>query len=117
MSEGAPPSEPGEPPPRPLSTLAMTAEDHRKIGSTGIDHILLDNPGKTLGELLPEEDLLRYLMDELAEVKELSRPEHRSNPYDISRLTIVQQDLEASVDYLVRINRLPKKFVQDLEGQ
>jgi hypothetical protein len=94
------------------SRLALTAEDHSKMGSSGIDQILLDNPGKTMGELMSDQGLLDYLKRHQQEIEKLSKPEFANDTFSQSMLEWRKEDLPASIEYLSSINRLPKEFTK-----
>lgn len=93
-----------------ISRLALTAEAHKAIGSSGVDERLVNNPGKTLGELLSDQELGDYLNNHQQKIAELSKPEFANDPFSQSMLDWRRQELSASIQYLTQINRLPKAF-------
>lgn len=85
--------------------LGVTAEDHESIGSTP-DERLSNNPGKTLAELMSDEEIEIYLDRQIESLNEL-----RSLKNVPGRLiTDMTAQLRAAVNHLNSIGRLPEKF-------
>jgi len=86
--------------------LGVTAEDHEGIGSTP-PKILLDNPGKTKGELMTSEEIKDWFKESEEQIAEFSKDEYADNAFAKSALPRVQQNLELSRSYLSSIGKLP----------
>ena len=84
------------------SDLEMTLEDHVNIGSTPPE-ILKQNPGKTKGELLSDEELRNYLESKQQLIGLLSSEE---NPFAQSALKDSKEDWESTKTYLTKIGRM-----------
>jgi len=95
---------------RELSRFGTTLEDEKRIGSPPL--LLWRNPGKTLGELLPDEDILRRL-DELLTFRESAEATLKNDPHDDTTrddFEYAKRELHAAIKYLDSIGRLPGKY-------
>lgn len=98
------------------SPLAMTAEDHRAIGSTPPE-ILQKNLGKTMAELMTDEEILLFLeglKNRQQKITEgLARLPKRKSWEHLALQTQKEankDNFKLSLKYLEEINRLPKEF-------
>lgn len=82
--------------------LGVTAEDHEAINSTP-DEILLQNPGKTLGELMSDQDIRNYIIGTRKNIIENNKLPHLKK-YNED----LQQNLNLTIEYLESLGRLPK---------
>jgi|SRR5680860_508153 len=84
--------------------FAMTAEDHKALGSTP-DDVLKDNAGKALHELLSDDEIEEYIEGAIQTIKE-----NDENLQENGYLDIQRNFLRVSLPFLKSINRLPEKF-------
>lgn len=94
-----------------LGWLGLTAEDHVISGSNGMPELLLKNPGKTLGELMSDEEILNWIKgekDSLIEYFEKLR--NPGSSFEKFHLPEITYRFKASLEYLKHIGRLPKEF-------
>lgn len=93
--------------------LGVTADDHWNIG--GSPPIILNrNPGKTLGELMSDQEILAKL-DQLTEYERSAKKRLAANPRDDlakDDLKYVEKELPTTIKYLDSIGRLPDKYKQ-----
>lgn len=86
------------------SFLAVTASDYETINATP-DEILTQNPGKTLGELMSDQEILEYIQTTEQNIK--------SNE-GIEKMKDYNEDLKNNLmvtkDYLHSIDRLPENI-------
>jgi hypothetical protein len=100
------------------SLLSMTAEDHRRIGSTLVGNepelqLLRENPGKTLAELLSPEQLRERIARDLAILDELHREAKEGNAMSKRILEdTLKRTLGPDLAYLHSVNKLPEEFAQ-----
>ena len=91
--------------------LGVTAQDHWDIGSS--PPLLLNrNPGRTLGELYSDEELLKYL-DNLINYKEEAEKRIEADPNDRwaqGNLEDFNERFPVTIKYLSSIGRLPDKY-------
>lgn len=97
--------------------LGVTAIDHELIGSTP-DELLLNNKGKTLGELMSEDEIVEYISGTLSNIDEnekyiLTNP---SNKDSIIRYNEdLKNNLDLSINYLKKIGKIDEKFSSYLQ--
>ncbi len=96
-----------------MSTLEMTARDHKIIGSTPPSEMIAE-PDKTLAELMTDEEILAYLREEKEGLEDFSKDKYKKNSFVKSSLPGLKRDLKLSIEYLRKIGRLPKEF-EDFE--
>jgi hypothetical protein len=90
--------------------LAMTAEDHRAIGSTPFQ-ILTDNPGKTWAETMNDEELALHVLKEVTSVTEVYEKAKNGDSREAQILKIIRDGyLVPNIAYLRSIGRLPAEF-------
>lgn len=84
--------------------LGVTAEDHEGIQSTP-DEILIQNPDKTLGELMSDQEILEYIQTTEQNIK--------SNE-GVEKMRELNEDLKNNLmvtkNYLHSIGRLPENI-------
>lgn len=86
--------------------LGVTAKDHEAIYSTP-DEILLQNPGKTLAELMSDEEIRDYVLETRRVISENENVVH-SNPESWKKYNEdLKMNLEVTIRYLQSIGRLP----------
>lgn len=88
--------------------LGVTDKDHEAIGSTPSE-ILKNNPDKTMGDIMNEDELLRWL-NENQQVFENNKDDKLVE----RSLMQFKQRFLASINYLTEINKLPKDFEQKI---
>ncbi len=88
--------------------LGVTAEDHKNIGSTPPE-ILLMNPGKTEFDLMSDEDLLNWLNGKKEELVRFSSKEFSVNVFVQSYLPTLKEEIKATLDFLRLKKRLPEE--------
>ncbi len=84
--------------------LGVTAEDHEGIYSTP-NEILVANPGKTLSELMTDDEILDYLVQTKKNIQE-NEPIEKLKSYNDS----LKENLITTIKYLKEIERLPESF-------
>ncbi len=84
--------------------MGVLPEDHKAIGSTP-PQSLLDNPGKTLDELMSDEEISEWIEGNIKAIDELSEPEE-TNSFVKSALPALREELELGKKYPKSINRL-----------
>ena len=87
-------------------SLGVTAQDHKNIGGTP-DDILLENPGKTLGELMTDQEIKDYILATRANILENEKESLKNMKQYTEDL---KEDLEATLKYLESIGRLPEEI-------
>lgn len=87
--------------------LGVTAKDHEAIGSTP-DDILFQNPDKTLGEMMTDEEIREYITGTQKNISENEALPHLKRYNDD-----LKQNLEATVKYLKSIGKLTEDFNLD----
>lgn len=93
-----------------LSSLGTTYAEEKRLGSPPF--LLKSNPGKTLGELLSDEEILSRI-DSLAEFYQSTKTDLAADPHNYSAqddLRYIQRELPAAINYLTSIGRLPEKY-------
>lgn len=89
--------------------LGVTAQDHKAIGSTP-EKELLENPDKTLGELMGNKEALEYVVGTQKNILENEHVQHH-NPESWKKYNDdLKQNLEVSIKYLKSIGKLPPDF-------
>ncbi len=84
--------------------LGVTAEDHEGVQSTP-DEILVQNPGKTLGELMTNEEILGYIQTTEQNIQSNEGIEKmREHNEDL------KNNLRVTRGYLRSIGRLPESI-------
>lgn len=91
-----------------LGPLGVTADDHLVIGSTPNER-LINNPGKTLGELMSADEVNTWLEGTKGEIKKYSSEEYQKNSFIQSMLIRLKSDWQLSEQYLLSMNRLPSE--------
>ncbi len=86
-------------------SLGVTAADHEALGGTP-DDILLEHPGKTLGEVMTNEEIETYIFQTRKNISENEGILKMSEFNDD-----LKRDLETSIQYLKDIGRLSEDFV------
>ena len=81
--------------------LGVTAADHEAIHSTP-DEILVQNPGKTLGELMSDKEILEYIIGTQENIKSNEEIE-KMKSYNED----LKKNLEVTTIYLKAIGRFP----------
>ena len=92
-----------------LGSLGVTAEDHKGIGSSPPDE-LIENPGKTMADLMTDDEILSWLQEHKEEIEEWSKEEFKKDALVQSILSSMKPDFRATLNYLAGINRLPEEF-------
>ncbi len=82
-------------------SLGVTAEDHEAHGGTP-DYILLQNPGKTLGQLMSDTEISEFITETK---KNIQDNEGVKNLEEYN--TDLKKNLKTSIKYLKSIGRLP----------
>lgn len=85
--------------------LGVTSKDHEAIFSTP-DDILVQNPGKTLGELMSDTEIQEYILETRKNILENEGLQNMKN-YNED----LKKNLEVSIKYLKSIGRLSQDFV------
>jgi len=104
-----------------LGYLGVTAQDHINIGSTFPPQLLVDNPGRTWGELLSDEEILSILENDARfkhyfrndEVDRLFEKDGDEMANDV--LKGFRKETPVDAKYLDSIGRLPEKYRHLLE--
>lgn len=86
-------------------SLGVTAEDHELIGSTP-DEILIQNPGKTLGELMSDDEIQEFIEGTKKNIED-----NKNHPHMDAFNEDLKKNLITTIKYLKEINRLPKDFI------
>lgn len=95
---------------RNKANLEMTANDHLAIGSTP-SRILKENPGKTLAETMDDQEIQRFILDEINTVSEMHEEAKDGKEVAINVFKVVLDEfLIPNIQYLRSIGRLPKEF-------
>lgn len=84
--------------------LGVTAEDHEGIHSTP-DEILNENPGKTLGELMSDQEILEYIEGTKKNIEENEGIEKMKRFNED-----LKDNLKLTIEYLRSIDRLPENI-------
>lgn len=89
-----------------VGPLGVTEEDHRKLGSSPPPE-LADNPGKTMLDLMSEDELLEWLR-----TKKATLEEYRIKDGDFAQSYYVslKRNVIATLTFLRKFERLPKEF-------
>ncbi len=82
--------------------LGVTAKDHEAIQSTP-DEVLLQNPGKTLGEIMNDQEIREYIVGTRKNISENKEYSHLKR-YNED----LKQNLEVTIEYLKSIGRFPE---------
>ena len=100
--------------PRKKANLERTLEDHIALGSTP-PKLLRDNPGKTHAELLSDDELQKWMVDEVAMIAEVHHGATAGDEQEKKALALgLRAYLIPNLAYLREIGRLPKEF-EDLD--
>lgn len=91
--------------------LGATADDHERIYSTP-DERLIKNPGKSLGEIMSDEELHENIALQLEFFKEQDSSEIEKEHWQ-DFVTSRKIDFINSLRYLEKIGRLPKEIDVD----
>ena len=86
-------------------SLGVTSQDHIIFGSTP-DQILIDNPGKTLGELMSDSEIKDFIEGTLKNI-EGNKNYENLNSFNKKLLA----NLILSVKYLKSIKKIPEDFI------
>jgi hypothetical protein len=84
--------------------LGVTAKDHEIIQSTP-DQILVENSGKTLGELMSDEEIREYIIETR---KNILGNEAFPNMKEYNEE--LKENLKVTLEYLSGIGRLPEEI-------
>lgn len=87
-----------------LGSLAVTAQDHKDIGSTPPQR-LRENPDKTLGELMSEQEIAEWVKENEEAIAKFSQM-NSGDPFLRSALPVLKTELELGQKYLKSIGRL-----------
>jgi len=87
-----------------LGSLGVLPADHKAIGSTPPQR-LLDNPGKTLGELMSDEEITYWILGNEKTIKQFSEADP-NNSFIKTALPDLKKTLELGKKYLKSIDRL-----------
>lgn len=94
-----------------FGNLGVTAEDHKAIGSTP-PKILIENPGKSLGGLMSDEEIISWL--ERSKGSIASFVGKSPDPYKEEQWKRLRgeniEEMKRTLKYLEQIERLPKDF-------
>ena len=93
---------------RLVGPLGVTAEDHRRLGSTPNSE-LAQNPGKRLIDLMDEARLLAWLRDQQSSIVEF-RAKAKESSFAASAAEIFERDLVITIAFLRAEGRLPAAF-------
>ncbi|MEI6022600.1 MAG: hypothetical protein WCQ32_02045 [bacterium] len=85
--------------------LGVTAQDHEDIQGTP-DDILLENPGKTLGELMSDGEIREYIVETRKNIIE-NKETPKLEKYNIE----LQKNLDVTIAYLSSIGRMPEDLI------
>jgi hypothetical protein len=88
--------------------LGVTAADHLGIGSTPKE-LLVNNPGKTLGELMTEDEIFQWIKGQQEQIAQYSEDQYKDNSFVKSILPKLIEDLRLSKEYLAGIGKLPSE--------
>ncbi len=88
--------------------FGVTAEDHKIVGSTPPPE-LVENPGKTLADIMSDAEIIEFLKRGQEALKEIRRHQE-DNAIPPGSSQIAEKMLERTVHYLAAIGRLPKEF-------
>lgn len=86
--------------------LGVTADDHLTIGSTPPKK-LEENPDRTLGELMTEEEIVDWIKELEKQIAEFSQEKYKNNSFVKSSLPKLIEDLNLGKKYLTSIGKLP----------
>ena len=93
-----------------LGTLGVTAEDHTAIHSSPPPE-LAKNPGKTLAELMSDEEIAEWLKGQQEALKELSRLQKTNAALAGTFFAQgAREKVKKAIRYLKTVGRLPKEF-------
>jgi hypothetical protein len=95
-----------------LGPLGVTAADHLGIGSTPKE-LLINNPGKTLGELMTDDEISQWINGQQEQIAQYSLDQYKDNSFVKSILPKLIEDLRLSKEYLKSIDRLPSEQDRD----
>jgi hypothetical protein len=94
-----------------LGWLGITAQDHYAFGSSP-PFELSQNPGKTLGEILPEDKIIEFL-DKLRAAYERYHTlaeQYPDNPRNKEEATKQKKEITANIHYLESVGKLPEQY-------
>lgn len=86
-------------------SLGVTAEDYELIGGTP-DDILIQNPGKTLGILMSDDEIQEFI-----EGTQRNIEENKNYPHMNEFNEDLKKNLITTIKYLKKINRLSEDFI------
>ena len=98
--------------------LEMSFEDHRKIKSTlgesELDRRMMENPSRTLGELMTDMEVKEFLDKQIEHLKIMGEIARRVEASEAEQNLFLdgRRDFEQMVEYLGKLGKLP----QDFEG-
>lgn len=87
-----------------LCSLSMTKDDHQKIYSTPPQR-LLENPGKTLGEIMSDQEIADWIKENEKAIAEFSQM-NSENSFVKNALPVLKKELDLGLKYLKSIGRL-----------
>lgn len=87
-----------------LGSLGVTAQDHKGIGSTPPKK-LLENPGKTLGELMTDEEVIEWIKGNKEAIAQFSEAD-QNNSFVKSALPMLKEEVRFGTKYLKSLGRL-----------
>lgn len=85
--------------------LSKTLQDHLDVGGTPPNR-LAENPGKSLGELMSEEEIIAHLKESKKAIKELEEMGLGEHRVYCQQVVNYLKDIE----YLASLGKLPKGF-------
>lgn len=95
-----------------LGQLGVTAKDHFNVDSSGPAVELSQNPGKTLGEILTDEELEQKIQ-KLQIFMETSKKRLKDNPkndWAKEDVKYAKREFSVTLSYLKSLGRLPEKY-------
>lgn len=95
--------------PIPKSYLERTSDDHIRAGGTP-DQVLLDNPGKSLADMMSDAELKANILKQVAHLREQYESALSGNELGRNLVRIGLRMLPSDIEYLRRINRLPEEL-------
>lgn len=98
-----------------FGSLAVTAQDHRNIGSTPPKEFLRELEGKpnpTLVELMTDEEISKWIKGNEETIAQLLEADQNSS-FVKSALPMLRTELELGKKYLRSINKLPDETTQE----
>ena len=96
--------------------LEMSFEDHRKIKSTlgesELDRRMMENPSRTLGELMTDTEVKEFLDKQIEHLKIMGEIARRVEASEAEQNLFLEcrRDFEQMVEYLDKLGKLPADF-------